>query len=442
MHDDDLMLLSQRSGFPAVDVDAACLRLVDLSALPRSLAERRGVLSLHVSDLRVHVAMASPDDRTALDEVEFASGLDVTVYAANARDLRRVLAEAWVAKERGEAFWFGRRCPEELRAWALSGADRRGRLPFRVVTALAGAVPEGTVDLPEHWEREPSDVELAPVRVSDDLPEPRAHVLVVDDDPTIRKLLVRTLQHRGYRVLEAATGIEAMKVLRAHLVDLLVIDAMLPGVNGFDVVRRLRESERYRHVRVIMVSAVFRGEAYARDAEGRLGVSAYIEKPFRVADVAIAAATALAKGGEERPAAGAARLREESEAHLARGIAAWKAGALDEAAKAFRAGLRVDPLAFRLRSSLGLLYLEQGQAQDAISQLERALAQRDGDGVTLEGLARAYLRGGYVQKARETAERAFSATADARQKEWTSRMLESLRPQRDSFADLLSAAEE
>ena len=110
-------------------------------------------------------------------------------------------------------------------------------------------------------------------------------MLVVDDELDIRRLLRRVLEDRGYRVREADRGHTAMRMLKERTPDLLILDAMLPEVHGFEIARRMKGTERFGHVPIVMVSAVYRGWRFAEDLKASYGVDAYIEKPFRVGDV-------------------------------------------------------------------------------------------------------------------------------------------------------------
>src|SRR4029434_3572327 len=104
-------------------------------------------------------------------------------------------------------------------------------------------------------------------------------VLVVDDEADIRKMLTRLLAKAGYRVLEADRGFLAMRLVKEHTPDLIVLDAMLPEVHGFEIARRIKGSQRYGHIPIIMVSAVYRGWRYAEDLKQSCGVDFYLEEP-------------------------------------------------------------------------------------------------------------------------------------------------------------------
>ncbi|HUA77307.1 MAG TPA: response regulator, partial [Acetobacteraceae bacterium] len=70
--------------------------------------------------------------------------------------------------------------------------------------------------------------------------QPAATILIVDDEPAIRRFLRTSLEVQGYRTIDAADGTAALETLRRNAVDLIVLDLGLPGIDGFDVIRRLR----------------------------------------------------------------------------------------------------------------------------------------------------------------------------------------------------------
>jgi len=100
-------------------------------------------------------------------------------------------------------------------------------------------------------------------------------VLVVDDEATIREIVVRYLERDGFRTLEAADGDRAAKLLETETPDLVVLDLMLPGVDGLELCRRLRARSQ---VPVIMLTA--RGEEADRIVGLDLGADDYVTKPF------------------------------------------------------------------------------------------------------------------------------------------------------------------
>lgn len=104
-----------------------------------------------------------------------------------------------------------------------------------------------------------------------------ASILVVDDDPTIRKLLIRRLELDGYSVTAAGGGVEAIRVLEESAVDLVLLDVLMPEMDGYAVLERIRASERLRHLPVVVISAVDDLSSAVRCIE--LGADDYLGKP-------------------------------------------------------------------------------------------------------------------------------------------------------------------
>jgi DNA-binding response OmpR family regulator len=110
----------------------------------------------------------------------------------------------------------------------------------------------------------------------------RGRVLVVDDEPTIRDVVSRYLLRAGYDTAVAATGKEAIRRAGDDRPDVVVLDLMLPDVDGLEVMRRLRQQDRDRTA-ILLLTA--RGEESDRVLGLRLGADDYVVKPFSPAEV-------------------------------------------------------------------------------------------------------------------------------------------------------------
>ena len=106
-------------------------------------------------------------------------------------------------------------------------------------------------------------------------------VLIVDDDPSIRLLLITFLRRQGYQMLEARNGREALTAMRAGSVDLVVLDLVMPEVSGLDVLRERAADPSLLRIPMIVVSASNIGKVLADVLDKR--VSAVIAKPFDLA---------------------------------------------------------------------------------------------------------------------------------------------------------------
>ncbi len=103
-------------------------------------------------------------------------------------------------------------------------------------------------------------------------------ILVVEDDPDIAELLVHYLQNAGHTTVRLSNGLEVLRQLRSDPVDVVVLDVMLPGLNGMAVCDAIRADAATSHLPIIMLTA--RGEEADRVAGLERGADDYVTKPF------------------------------------------------------------------------------------------------------------------------------------------------------------------
>jgi len=103
-------------------------------------------------------------------------------------------------------------------------------------------------------------------------------VLTIEDQPDIRRLIRMTLEYDGLTVLEAGDGEEGLQMARQHQPDLILLDVMMPGMDGLTVNRTLAADARLKHIPVVIISALGRSADIQAGLE--TGVHAYLVKPF------------------------------------------------------------------------------------------------------------------------------------------------------------------
>ena len=103
-------------------------------------------------------------------------------------------------------------------------------------------------------------------------------VLIADDEPNIVAALEYLLQRSGYQVHIARNGDDALRLIEEHRPDLVLLDVMMPLRSGYDVCRRMREHEDWRHIKIVMLSA--KGREVEVNKGMSLGADLYITKPF------------------------------------------------------------------------------------------------------------------------------------------------------------------
>lgn len=111
----------------------------------------------------------------------------------------------------------------------------------------------------------------------------KGKILIVDDDENAVEILTRMLAREGYTSLAAQSGPEALRLLEQESVDVILLDVMMPGMDGFEVCARLRDNDQWRQIPVILLTA--RDDLESRARGMRLGVSEYLTKPVNRAEL-------------------------------------------------------------------------------------------------------------------------------------------------------------
>ena len=110
-----------------------------------------------------------------------------------------------------------------------------------------------------------------------------AEILVVDDDRDVAQSIEMALRRRGFRVIIAYSGVEALKTLRRYRPDLLILDVLMPGMSGMEVCRRLRADAGLSDLPIILLTA--RGQESDRIEGLKAGADDYISKPFNLEEL-------------------------------------------------------------------------------------------------------------------------------------------------------------
>ncbi len=419
-------VLAENTGAPGVDLSATVLPTRVLDLVPRKVAEGDLILPLSDDGGRLHLAMASPHDERVVAEVRFVTGREVSVYVAVGRSIGRAIAGAYDALAEGRRLWKGHaargdapfiavalpdRDEELVPTEAIGGADE----PVMVDEADVEPIEAPSRDEPLFDEPAAAEVEIA-VGGDDDgevevvrtvRADGRRVVLVVDDEPEIRQLLQMTLEGVGFAVETAADGAEGIAKAEALLPDLVILDAMLPKVHGFEACRRLRSGPRTRQVPVIMMTAIYRGWRFAQDARETYGAEDYIEKPFRRDDFLRRVEAVLESTGsrEKAQAAGA-------EPHLTKGKELLLAGRSAEAVAALEQAIKADPWSAEAHHHLAQALRARNDHFRAMTAFERATELEPNHLQALRALAGLYEEKGFRRKAAETLERALGAALD------------------------------
>ncbi|MAQ19102.1 MAG: hypothetical protein CMN30_30420 [Sandaracinus sp.] len=421
-----LKALSEQHGVPGIDLDQVVVPLQNLDLVPEDVARQHLILPILVKEDRVFLAMSDPTDRRVIEEIEFVTGRRVFPYVAIHDALAGIIGKAYEGKKRGDEHYIGPTVPADyLESLGLAPTSGRPSEPPNEPSGVVvdRAIADGGLDhddelgLAELTKKasaphDPFASQVAPmptegaVRVRPASPK----ILVVDDEDDIRKMLSRVLQKKGFEVLEASKGLQALQLVRESTPDVILLDAMLPEVHGFDICRRIKGSKRYGHIPIIMVSAIYRGWRVAEDLRTSYGVDAFLEKPFKIGEVVAHVERVLEGRASELPMDD--MLSREASDALERGMDMYRQGDLDGAIDKLRSGLKIDPLSFQLHYHLGLLCGRRDDVFEAIHELETAVDLQPRNFSALKNLAILYQRAGFKHKAVEMWERSLGAATD------------------------------
>jgi two-component system phosphate regulon response regulator PhoB len=122
-------------------------------------------------------------------------------------------------------------------------------------------------------------------------------VLIVDDDPDIQKLVSYNLSQAGFRVSTAATGLAALQAVHDQPPDLIILDIMLPDLDGLEVCRKLRQQDKSRRIPIIMLTA--RTQEVDRVVGFELGADDYVMKPFSPRELVLRVKSIFRRMGDE-----------------------------------------------------------------------------------------------------------------------------------------------
>jgi CheY-like chemotaxis protein len=120
-------------------------------------------------------------------------------------------------------------------------------------------------------------------------------ILIIEDIPSVRDLLEATLRYKGYQVITAANGVDALEIVKRELPALIITDILMPKLDGFALAQQLRTESRTAKVPIIIISATYIAPE-DKDFALKLGIARFIEKPIDTEDFLLTIAEVLTEG--------------------------------------------------------------------------------------------------------------------------------------------------
>ncbi len=267
--------LNQIIGYSEMLLEDAAGRPEAESALKRLLESAQACLEVQHRLLTRQPEELRPEHFQELKEDQTARSVYMAEILANLR--AEPAAEPWSGDldRLGTAVWNLGMLAREAPAKWTKAIDPQGTVP-------GAAEPEPVKEAPPV---EPQRREAQPQSVAPGVPEPvphkkavTGHLLVVDDNEANRDMLSKRLSREGYSVDTASNGREALEKLEHKAYDLILLDIVMPEMDGFAVLQKVRSNPRWKEVAVIMISALDEIRSVVRCIE--MGAEDYLPKPF------------------------------------------------------------------------------------------------------------------------------------------------------------------
>jgi DNA-binding response OmpR family regulator len=397
--------LAEQYGVPGIRLSTSTIPTAPLALIPQEVAAAHRVLPVHVAGGVITLALSNPGNSALLDEVAFASGKTALPVVAPRSALDEAIRSAYAARSRGEPVWRG--------AESVSAEPKLDLVqPVRAEKPQADVQPTAEVKAaamePELGSSAleafgPAPSPPAPPRA----PGAKPLVLAVDDEPEILDLIEKALTHRGMEVIRAARGREALEVLRGAMPDVVLLDAMLPEIHGFEICSQIKRSPQYQHIPVIMISAIYTGWNFIEDVKRIYLADDYITKPFRVMELVHRVEDALGKAQGRPHSPEVAEASKKASVELRQAAEALRSGQLEETLDAAQRAVLADPFDPRAHFLLGTALQRAGRIYEAISEYERVVELAPTQFSALKNLAVLYERQGFRAKAVEMWTRAL-----------------------------------
>lgn len=426
---------------PGVDLSRSVIPTGNLGMVSHAFCRQQRVLPVSVGRSELVLAMADPENVTLADELRFVTGRKVLRYVAVPAAIERAIDGLIREKQRFGTTWRGQQAPalpDPAAAWVgvVHGARMTDRAELPEAGELVLVPISETLETPfaapspARLSRPPEMQPAGAERTGSVITTVRLEgagagklVLVADAGSEAREEVAELLGKLGCTVLQAANGRAALDITREARPDLVVLEAMLPMVQGFDVCRAIKGDPVLRPTRVVLTSAVHRGTAGA-DAQQAFGADAFLEKPLRREEVTrVAKVLLLGPAGDP---ADAARHVEAATMWRA-GAEALHAGKAEEASALLREACARDELSAEAQYYLGHALARQGLLFEAAAAYARSAELRPDVDAAHQYLAQTWEQLGFKKSAREAWARAIeTCTDEPRKKAMQARLLKLL----------------
>ena len=409
--------LSKQRGISAIVLDESVLNLKIVSRIDKATCLEHSLLAVDEDEERIYVAVWSPDNFEDMTRDTTSEGGKIwTPYLVLKCTLERSIRAAFRAIENNETVLKGKRVLESQGAspkvsLVASPLSDEANVKHHSRKKRSTDVNELSLESFDNQQtntetQKPSSGRKKPVfddkveTIKRAKPKKQHYkILIVDDDLASRHLLVKCFQPKGFLTQTASTGTEALKQLNDNPPDAVIMDVMLPEIDGFQVCHSIKKTKALSHMQVFLMSAVI-GEANAtEDVLQKHGADGYFEKPINTDAVFKEVNQKL----NTRTTASNPSLNPESgKSAFDKAMAFYKEGDIQSAILLLEEGIKHSPLSAKLHFVLANLLQKEGKVFEAIEEYETTCDLRSDYFPALSRLAYLYYENGYTLKAIET----------------------------------------
>lgn len=433
--------LARRMGNPALVLSASVIDLAAVGLVPKIIAERNTLLPIAIDEETLTLAVPDGDIGAIIEQVQFASGRQVVTFVGVKKIIEDAIAPTYEAAHRGERVLAGSQAsgttphlelvadtPEAEMASQRSFAQ--GLIDASAATSEldqlepvfdvpstpppstpppstpAPTAPSPAMEVPAAVPLAQIALKQVPVLRPAHVPTPATgvaqttDVVLAEDDDAIADLIMKVAAHDGFEVQHAPTGDDAVELLRLFRPRLILLDAMLPGVHGFEICARAKGSETFKDTPIVMISAVYKGWEQQRDIQEVHGADAFVEKPFDIQFLRKLIAGYLGNPLPRAPVDDGVALRIQQLREQVR--QGFSGGDLASADLAARQWVGLDPFDGDAYLEVGNVAAKRGDLPQALKAYEFAVVYAPRSFAARTNLAMVYERMGFIRRAVRT----------------------------------------
>ncbi len=407
-------VLAKQLGVKPMDIRRTRIDVTLLANFPRAKALEWQVLPVSTDGKSFVVAMADPTNGDVARDIEFRLGKRLNVFLADAKSLVARIDQAYRALEQGDSELEAEMEVDDVADNDPNPVPQAAPAP---VAAVRAAPPRPKAAPP------PREAEsLPPDLIADDDPPaetakpapaaPRVAagaggklVLIVDSDDDVRRMLRLELRRHGYRVSETGDGLQVVDLIKSQRPNLLIIDLSTQDVAGIEMCRKLKSSQAFADVPIVLTSGQFSDWRSRDDLMELTKASAFLPKPLDLHTARVTAGRLLEHGSKDVLSSSEKEAQGIAQTLVKTALEVYEAGDYARAIPLLAEAADYNDSDGNIHYYLAEAYTAAGQKYKSLGAYEKAVDRMQDSFLVLKKLAVAYEKLGFKRKAYEAFER-------------------------------------